>query len=113
MLLFFLTVLLSMGRRVGALAAVYLASKLATYLLIGTLLYSAFRLWNPWWLPQALKLVLTALGLGLMALNIMDALAVRRHDHGRIKTSCPRARGNTCTGACAPCCTAGARCGRR
>lgn len=90
MLLFFLTVLLSMGRRVGALAAVYLASKLATYLLIGTLLYSAFRLWNPQWLPQALKLVLTALGLGLMALNIMDALAVRRHDHGRIKNQLPQ-----------------------
>ncbi len=90
MLLFFLTVLVSMNRKVGALAGVYLGTKLATYLLIGTVFYSVFRLWNPHWLPGALKIILAAIGLALIALNVWDALAARRQEHGKVKNQLPQ-----------------------
>lgn len=90
MLLFFLTVLVSMDRKVGVFAGIYLGTKLLTYLLIGTLFYSVFRLWNPHWLPLALKVVVTVVGLALIALNVWDALAVRRQDLGQVKNQLPQ-----------------------
>lgn len=90
MLLFFLTVLLSMNRRPGIFAAVYLGVKFLTYLAIGTVFYSVFRMWNPQWLPQALKVVLTLAGLALIALNVWDALALLRQEHGKVKNQLPQ-----------------------
>lgn len=90
MLLFFLTLLLPMGKRAGLCASAFLISKFVTYMLIGTVLLTAFSAWNPTWLPLAAKLLLTAIGGALVVLNVMDALAARREKYGDIKNQLPR-----------------------
>lgn len=90
MLLFFLTLLLPLGKRAGLCAGVFLASKFVMYMLIGTVLLTAFSAWNPTWLPLAAKLLLTVIGGALVALNLMDAWAAHREKYGRIKNQLPR-----------------------
>lgn len=90
MLLFFLTLLLPLRKNAGLYAAVYLISKFCMYLLIGTVLLTAFSAWNPTWLPMAAKILLTAIGGVLVALNLMDARAAHREKYGEIKNQLPR-----------------------
>ncbi len=90
MLLFFLTLLLPMGKRAGLCASVFLASKFVMYMLIGTVLLTAFSAWNPTWLPLAAKLLLTVIGGVLVALNLADAWAAHREKYGKIKNQLPR-----------------------
>lgn len=89
MLLLFLTTVMSVRERPGRYAAAFLASKFAVYLLIGTALLNALRAWNPSWLPMAAKWLLTLLGAGLIALNLMDAVAARREAFGQIRNQLP------------------------
>jgi hypothetical protein len=94
MLLLFISMLLPMKRRAGLCAAAFLASKFATYLLIGTLLLAAMQAWDPSWLAPALKFMLTAYCVALMLLNLWDAWNARKERYGRIKNQLPpRMRG--------------------
>lgn len=90
MLLFFLTLLLPLRKNTGLYAAIFLASKFIAYMLIGTVLLTAFSAWNPTWLPMAAKLLLTAIGAVLAALNLADAWAAHRERYGSIKNQLPR-----------------------
>ena len=90
MLLFFLTLLLPLRKNAGRSAAVYLISKFCMYLLIGTVLLTAFSAWNPTWLPMVAKILLTAIGGVLVVLNLMDARAAHREKYGEIKNQLPR-----------------------
>lgn len=90
MLLFFLTLLLPLERKAGLYASIYLASKFVMYLLIGTVLLTAFSAWNPVWLPLAAKLLLTVIGAVLIVLNLMDAWSAHREKYGQIKNQLPR-----------------------
>ena len=89
MLLLFLTVLASLKAGVARCAAVFLAAKFVTYLLIGTLLLGAFQAWNPDWLQLAAKIALTLLSAVLIALNLRDAFMARRERYGEIKNRLP------------------------
>ncbi len=90
MLLFFLTLLLPLGDRAGRYAAIYLGSKFVMYMLIGTVLLTAFSAWNPTWLPLTAKILLTAIGTVLVVMNLMDARAAHREKYGEIKNQLPR-----------------------
>lgn len=90
MLLFFLTLLLPLKKNTGLYASIYLASKFAMYLLIGTVLLTAFSAWNPTWLPLAAKLLLTVIGAVLVVMNLMDAWSAHREKYGQIKNQLPR-----------------------
>ena len=68
----------------------YLISKFCMYLLIGTVLLTAFSAWNPTWLPMVAKILLTAIGGVLVVLNLMDARAAHREKYGEIKNQLPR-----------------------
>lgn len=89
MLLLFLTTVMSVWEHPGRYAAAFLISKFAVYLLIGTVLMGAFRMWNPTWLPTAAKWLLTVLGGALILLNLSDALAARRERYGDIRNQLP------------------------
>ena len=94
MLLLFLSILLASGERVVRYAVVYLAAKFVTYVAIGTAFLSLLSAWNPTWLPLAAKLLLTAVGGVLIALNIADAWAASRERYGSIRNQLPgRLRG--------------------
>lgn len=91
MLLLLLGTLLQLERRGIRLAAVFLASKLVTYFLIGALLLGVLQAWNPLWLSFALKSVLSAAGLALMAVNLTDAVRAARGEYGKVKNQLPSA----------------------
>ena len=64
------------------------------YVAIGTAFLSLLSAWNPTWLPMAARILLTAIGGGLIALNIMDAWAAHHEKYGQIKNQLPaRLRG--------------------
>ena len=90
MLLLFLSILLSGGRRVALYAALYLAAKLAAYVVIGTVFLSVLSAWNPTWLPLAAKLLLSVVGGALIVLNLLDAREAWRERYGKIKNQLPR-----------------------
>ena len=90
MLLFFMALLLPMGKGAFGAAAAFLATKLAMYLALGTLLAGAFSRWNPDWLPLMAKLLLTVFGGLLVILNLMDAISARRAKYGEIRNQLPR-----------------------
>jgi hypothetical protein len=89
MLLMLLMVLANMGRRAGIYAAAFLGAKFATYLLLGTVLLGAFQLWNPTWLPVAIKWLLTGLGGAVIALNLWDCHAAKQERYGSIRNQLP------------------------
>ena len=94
MLLLFLSIMLSMDERAARYAIVYLAVKYITSVAIGTAFLSLLSAWNPTWLPMAARILLTAVGGGLIALNIMDAWAAHHEKYGQIKNQLPaRLRG--------------------
>ena len=89
MLLMLLMVLANMGRRAGIYAAAFLGAKFVTYLLLGTVLLGAFQLWNPTWLPVAIKWLLTGLGGVVIALNLWDFRAAKQERYGSIRNQLP------------------------
>lgn len=89
MLLVFLSMLLSLRRRPFAPGLAYLLGKLCVYLLIG-LVFS--RLWSeyaPAWFPLVARLVLTAIGVALIVVNLLDAYHARAQEYGRIRNQLP------------------------
>ena len=90
MLLFFLTLLLPLKKHAGLYSSIYLMSKFVMYMLIGTVLLTAFSAWNPTWLPLFAKLLLTAIGGVLIVLNLWDAWSARREKYGQIRNQLPR-----------------------
>ncbi len=89
MLLMLLMVLANMGRRAGIYAAAFLGAKFVTYLLLGTVLLGAFQLWNPTWLPSAVKWLLTGLGGAVIVLNLWDFHAAKQERYGSIRNQFP------------------------
>ena len=89
MLLMLLMVLANMGKRAGIYAAAFLGAKFVTYLLLGTVLLGAFQLWNPTWLPVAIKWLLTSLGGIVIALNLWDFNAAKQERYGSIRNQLP------------------------
>ena len=89
MLMAFLGALLSMNRRVLRLGALYLAGKLALYLAIGLELARLWVRFAPPWFPLAARIAATAVGLWLIALNVMDAASARRQAYGEIRNQLP------------------------
>lgn len=91
MLLLLLGTLLHLERRGVRLAAVFLASKLVTYFLIGALLLGMLQAWNPLWLSLALKSALSVTALALMVVNLADAMRAARGEYGKVKNQLPPA----------------------
>lgn len=89
MLLLFLTTLLSVDKNPRKYAGVFLSSKFVVYLLIGTVFYNAFRVWNPTWLPLAVRWLLTGLGSAMIILNVSDAAAAYQEQYGKIRNQLP------------------------
>lgn len=89
MLILLLGSILHLGRRAAALAAVFLAAKLVTYFLIGFFLLRLLQVWNPLWLTQALKWLLSVAALVLIVLNLLDALRAARGEYGKVKNQLP------------------------
>ncbi len=89
MMLLFLAVILKMERRVFLFASVYLGVKYAVYLCIGLLFFELFQRWDPSWLIPAAKYVMTALALGLAALQIHDAFRARQARYGKMLSQLP------------------------
>ena len=90
MLLLFVSLLLSAGRRIALYAGIYLGAKFVVYLVIGFLLLSLFSTWAPKWLPLAAKLLMTAASAALIVLNIMDARNAYFQKYGKIKNQLPK-----------------------
>ena len=89
MLMAFLGALLAMNRKVLRLGALYLAGKLALYLAVGLGLARLWVRFAPPWFPLAAKIAATAVGLWLIALNVMDAVSARRQAYGEIRNQLP------------------------
>jgi len=89
MLLLFLSLLINMNKNIGTMAALFLASKFAVYLLIGTVFLTLFQAWNPAWLPLAVKVVLTLISAVLIAINLRDAWMAHREQYGDIRNQLP------------------------
>lgn len=89
MLILLLGSILHLGRRSAGLAAVYLASKLLTYFLIGLVFLRLLQFWNPFWLPIAVKALLSVFALIFIILNLMDALRAARGEYGKVKNQLP------------------------
>jgi hypothetical protein len=89
MLLLFLTNILSMHTNPGRHAAVFLASKFVCYILVGTVLFGAFRAWNPEWLAVAARILMTAMALALAVVNLMDARRAHLQKYGQIRNQLP------------------------
>jgi len=89
MLLLFLMVLANTGRSSGRYAAAFLGAKFLTYLLLGTALLGVFQLWNPTWLPLAIRWLLTGLGAVVIGLNLWDAWAAKQERYGSIRNQLP------------------------
>ncbi len=89
MLLMLLMVLANMGRRAGIYASAFLGAKFVTYLMLGTVLLGAFQLWNPTWLPVAIRWLLTGLGGIVIALNLWDCRAAKQERYGSIRNQLP------------------------
>ena len=89
MLLLFLGTLLSMKRNVALYGSLYLAGKLALYLAIGLGLSRLWARFAPSWLPTATRLIATAIGVGLIGLNLADAWNARRGEYGKIRNQLP------------------------
>lgn len=89
MLLLFLTTLLSVDKNPRMYAGIFLISKFIVYLLIGTVLFNAFRVWNPTWLPSAVRWLLTGLGFFMILLNVSDAAAAYQEQYGKIRNQLP------------------------
>ena len=90
MLLMFVSLLLESRRHAVPCAVVFLASKLACYLLIGFALTSLLQRLNPTWLLPAARWLLTILGGALAALNLWDALRASKGDLGGMKNQLPQ-----------------------
>jgi cytochrome c biogenesis protein CcdA len=89
MLILFLSIIANLKKNAGISAAIFLGSKFAVYLLIGTVLLTLFQAWNPAWLPTASKALLTAISAALIALNLRDAWMARRDRYGDIRNQLP------------------------
>jgi len=89
MLLLFLSLLMNMKKNIGTMAALFLASKFAVYLFIGTVFLTLFQAWNPAWLPLAAKIVLTLISAFLIAINLRDARMAHREQYGDIRNQLP------------------------
>lgn len=89
MLLLFLSLLLPLTKQAGRCAAIFLLSKFACYLAIGTVLLSAWQAWNPAGLTVVLKWGLMAYCAVLLVLNVWDAWAAHRAAYGQIRNQLP------------------------
>ncbi|MHC1787706.1 MAG: hypothetical protein AB9880_11680 [Christensenellales bacterium] len=90
MLLLLLSVLVTLGKKAGRYALLFLASKFLCYLAIGTLLAGAIHALDLDWLPLALKIFLSVYSLALILVNLWDAYAARREAYGQIRNQLPR-----------------------
>jgi len=92
MLLLFLTIILQMKVRAGAVTLIFLGAKGVTYLAIGTALLSLLSAWNPQWLPLFSKWLMTAIALALILLNGWDAVQSLRGRYGSVKNQLSQRR---------------------
>lgn len=89
MLLMMTGMLLSIRRSVLGNGLIYLAGKLAVYLLIGLGFARLWALYAPSWLPVVVRAVVTVVGTVLIVLNLMDAFHARSKQYGRIRNQLP------------------------
>ena len=89
MLLVFVGVLLSGHKGVLRNGLLYLAGKLALYLLIGLAFAELWIQIAPEGLPLAVRILATAIGVTVIVLNLMDAASARREAYGDIRNQLP------------------------
>ena len=89
MLLLFLSIVLELRGRAGGYAACFLLAKFACYLLIGFVLLDVLQRFNPHWLQPLARILLTAIGGALAALNLWDALQIRHENLGGVRNQLP------------------------
>ena len=85
MLLVFLGAMLSAGKGVVRYGVLYLLGKLILYLALGLGLARLWARFAPPWFGTAVKIAATAVGVGLIVLNLADAINARRQAYGRIR----------------------------
>lgn len=90
MLLILAGALLSAKRRPLLYGTLYLAGKLAVYLGIGLAFAELWTRYAPPWFPLFIRILMTALGAGLIALNITDAVSLRAEQYGKERNRLPR-----------------------
>ncbi|HPR78741.1 MAG TPA: hypothetical protein PLR69_09090, partial [Candidatus Limiplasma sp.] len=90
MLLILAGALLSAKRRPLLYGTLYLAGKLAVYLGIGLAFAELWTRFAPPWFPPFIRILMTALGAGLIALNITDAISLRAEQYGKERNRLPR-----------------------
>ncbi|HNX62429.1 MAG TPA: hypothetical protein PKN45_07275 [Candidatus Limiplasma sp.] len=90
MLLILAGALLSAKRRPLLYGTLYLAGKLAVYLGIGLAFAELWTRFAPPWFPLFIRILMTALGAGLIALNITDAISLRAEQYGKERNRLPR-----------------------
>lgn len=89
MLLMFLSVILEAKKKAGLLASCFLLSKFVCYLAIGFALTELLQRFNPHWLKPLARILLTAIGGALIALNLWDAWQAHRENYGKIRNQLP------------------------
>ena len=89
MLLLFLATIMSAKERPGRYAALFLISKFVIYVLIGLVLFNIMRLWDGMNMNRIVRWLLTILGGGFAAMNIADAVHIRRDEIGKVRNQLP------------------------
>lgn len=89
MLLVMTGMLLSIKRSILAYGSLYLAGKLAVYLLIGLVFAHLWVHYAPPWLPLIVKIIVTVIGCTLIIINLLDAVRARKEEYGQIRNQLP------------------------
>lgn len=89
MLLLFLSLAMESGRRARALVVVFLIAKVSCYLLIGVFLLEAMQALNPVWMLPLARWVMSALGGGMILLNLWDAWQIRAGRLEKLRNQLP------------------------
>ncbi len=89
MLLVLLSALLAAGHRAGRYAVLFLGTKAVCYLLIGTVLYTAFTSITGEWFMLTIRVLTSVISVILIVLNIMDAVNAAREHYGFIRNQLP------------------------
>ena len=90
MLLILAGALLSAKKRPLLCGTLYLAGKLVVYLGIGLAFAELWTRYAPSWFPLFIRILMTALGAVLIALNITDAISLRAEQYGKERNRLPR-----------------------